>query len=142
MKRTVYAILFSLSLAAQPLYANVAVTMYTSGNGIQDMVFSGEYIFCATSGGVVQWDTRTMTYKKYTMADGLPDNSISSIAKSPDGKIWCSSGKGIAIFDVTSWKKYSEFTTAAQDIEFTPDGAFYASISNGVMRLKGVPGLF
>ncbi len=138
MNRIVSLGLFAFLFAAHSLQAEPTITMYTNGDSIQDMVFSGEYIFCATTGGVVEWNTRDMSYKKFTMADGLPDNIIRSITKSPDGKVWCGTSKGIAIYNGTTWESYSEHTTTAWDIEFASDGALYVSGGNeGVRRLKG-----
>jgi hypothetical protein len=107
MKTTILAAL-ALLLAEQPLSARVFSNVYTSGNCVKEMVWSGSSIFCATQGGIVQWDTRTMTYKKYTVLDGLPSNSAFSIAKGPDGTVWCGMSQGVVTFDGTSWKPYTQ----------------------------------
>ncbi len=136
MNRIACIAFFVFLFITHSLQAEPTVTMYTSGNGIQDMVFSNEFIFCATTGGVVKWDTRDMSYKKYTLADGLPENSINTVANSPDGKVWCGTSKGIAIFNGTSWAPYPEYTNSTADIEFTSDGILYVSGGEGVRRLK------
>ncbi len=64
MNRIACIAFFVFLFITHSLQAEPTVTMYTSGNGIQDMVFSNEFIFCATTGGVVKWDTRDMSYKK------------------------------------------------------------------------------
>ncbi len=136
MNRIVSLALFAFLFAAHSLQAEPIVTMISSGNNVQEMVLSSEHLFCATTGGVVEWDTRDMSYKKFTMVDGLPDNSIQTIVKSPDGKIWCTTGKGLAVFDGTSWLPFSGGSFLIKDIEFASDGTMYIPGQTGLRTLK------
>jgi len=62
------------------VYAQGIWTNYTNGNDINDIAIEGDYIWCATSCGVVRWDKRYGTYTKYTVADGLIHNEVHSVA--------------------------------------------------------------
>jgi ligand-binding sensor domain-containing protein len=149
MKRIIFISLLLLCAGMQSSDARVVTNMYTSGNKIAKMVYTGNSIICATAGGVVFWDTRTMTYKKYTYADGLPSNNVTSIALAPDGKVWCGTDMGIASYDGKSWTIYRNIpngfrnysmTANVFDITVTPDGVVWATAaaSNpyGVVRFK------
>ena len=54
---------------------------HTYVKGIRDIALHEDYLWCATSDGLVRLDTRTMTYKKYTASDGLIDNKVYSRIK-------------------------------------------------------------
>lgn len=144
MKRIAILILLAF-IAAHPIFAQVTVHMYTSGNNIQRMIRSGDTIICATAGGVACWDTRTMSYRIYTIADGLPSNNTACIAQSPDGTLWCGTDKGIACFDGTSWAAcsslpeiYRSKVTQVRDIAVAPDSTVWVSCVgiDGVFREK------
>ena len=45
---------------------NVFAQTYTNINNIFDMVTQGDYLWCATKGGVVRWNICDMTYKIFT----------------------------------------------------------------------------
>jgi len=48
-------------------------TNYTNGNYVNDLAFEGNYLWAATEGGVVRWDVRDGSYRKYTRSDGLAE---------------------------------------------------------------------
>jgi ligand-binding sensor domain-containing protein len=43
-------------------------------------------------------DTKTNTFKTYTVGDGLPDNTIKSVLEDSHGNLWLSTNKGISKF--------------------------------------------
>ena len=94
-------------LTVQFVYARGTWTNYTFENSIRDITIHGDYLWCATSNGVVRWDTRDMTYKQYTMSDGLVDNSIRSIAIGLNGDVWAGTRNGVSRFDGETWITYS-----------------------------------
>jgi ligand-binding sensor domain-containing protein len=56
--------------------------------------------------GVYSFDGKK--WKHYTVADGLVDNKICTIAVSPDGSVWFGSfDKGLSRFDGKTWKTFS-----------------------------------
>lgn len=61
---------------------------YEEANTIHDMIFEGNYLWLATSKGVVRWDLTKNSYNKWNEEDGLVVDNIYSIALSPDGTKW------------------------------------------------------
>ena len=57
-------------------------------------------IWMGTANGLFKFDTQTREIVKYTMSDGLPSNSISSIENDSVGNLWISTNKGISCFDM------------------------------------------
>ena len=84
---------------------------YSHENEITDIAVRGDYVWCATTNGLVRWDKRDMSYRKFTMADGLPHHIVNSIDIAPDGAVWCGTDGGLARFDGISWRVFK-----------TPDG--------------------
>ena len=82
-------------------------TTYTKVRTIFDIVVEGDYIWCATNGGVVRWNRRDGTYIKYTTADGLADNYVYSTAVDADNVKWFGTGDGVSSFDGTTWTTYT-----------------------------------
>ena len=107
IKRILFLTLL-LHMCSSVLSAQVNWRMYTNLNDIQDMALHENYLWCATSGGIVRWDTNDMTFRTYTTLNGLPSNYIISIAVEPNGRVWCGThDDGIACFDGNSWITYN-----------------------------------
>jgi len=75
---------------------------------------SNDTVFCAFrdrkgdvwigthGGGLNRLDTRTGTFRRYTKANGLPDNQIMSIVDDGEGSLWIASASGLARLDPQS----------------------------------------
>jgi ligand-binding sensor domain-containing protein len=50
---------------------------------------------------------RNQTWKRYTLSDGLPSENITSFGIQPDGTVWAAAKEGVARFNGTHWKTYS-----------------------------------
>ncbi len=75
-------------------------------------------LWVATSKGLYKMNAANYTYRLYTKADGLPNNSVMSIASEGD-KLWIGTGKGLTCMDVKSGKMSSYFLEdGLQDNEF------------------------
>ena len=61
-------------------------------------------VWVGTESGIYQYDKQKRNWKHYTTNDGLPDNTIASLASTSNG-VWCGTMKnGIAIFDYSTLK--------------------------------------
>ncbi|MEP6846995.1 MAG: triple tyrosine motif-containing protein, partial [Panacibacter sp.] len=67
-----------------------------------DPVDKNKFWIGSRGGGLLLWDVNKGLQKTYTTNDGLPNNTIYCILPDKDGKIWCSTNKGIFRFDVSS----------------------------------------
>jgi len=133
------AILFCTSLSAG---ADGTWTNFTNTNHITDIDFQGPYVWCATAGGVVRWDTRDMSCRVFGPEDGLPDYSATAIAVSGDGSVFAGTKKDVARFDGSRW---SRIPLLEKDKDFrrinavasAPDGTVWAAYwANPVCRWK------
>lgn len=97
-------------------------------------------IWIGTANGLYRFDSQTREFSKYTMTNGLPGNSISSIERSADGNLWISTNSGISCLNLQnqSFSNYyasdglqcNEFSKAASSVN-----------SNGMLFFGGMNGL-
>lgn len=129
-------------LTVSEISAEVVWTDYTSSNIINDIAIEGDYIWCATKGGVVRRDMRDGTYVKYTTADGLTGMHVCSVAVDADNVKWFgTNGQGISRFDGETWTTYySEYGEAGNiinDITVDCDNVKWFGTWHGLMRFDG-----
>ena len=75
-------------------------------------------LWVASNKGLYKMDAANYTYRLYTVDDGLPNNSVVSLAQE-GGKLWIGTGCGLACMDVKSGKMSSYFLEdGLQDNEF------------------------
>jgi len=83
---------------------------------ISDIAVEGDYLWCATSGGIIRWDTRDSTYEIYPKTeDGRVFQSFSLFVDKKGNKwasLWghyqiCYNGLGVGRFNGESWEAYS-----------------------------------
>ena len=73
---------------------------YSNKNPINALTFAGEKLVSATDGGVVVWDTNTLSPIPYTAGQGLPTNQTTAIAYCDweDDQVVVGGADGIALF--------------------------------------------
>lgn len=75
-------------------------------------------LWVASNNGLYKMNAANYTYKRYTVADGLPNNNVVSLAPEGD-KLWIGTGYGLACMDVKSGKMTSYLLEdGLQDNEF------------------------
>ena len=77
------------------VYARGTWTTFTNSDYISDMAIRSDTLWCATTGGVVRWNIRDMTYKKFITSDGLSNNYVTSIAIDSHGIVWAGTDGGV-----------------------------------------------
>jgi len=98
--------LASLVLSTDP------VQSWTNPNDIQGLAFDGQYLWAATSGGVVRWNQDMSEYVLYTVSDGLVSPTTLGVAVDGGGDVW------VAYAGLDVWSEYDGSTwatTARQD---------------------------
>ncbi len=78
-------------------------------NVINDIAVEGDLLWCATNGGVIQWNTQTGNYITYTTADGVYGDSQRFVEVDQNGVKWFGSNNGVLTFDGESWKTVMDF---------------------------------
>lgn len=98
------------------------------------------YLWIGThNGGLNKFNPETDNFLRYTMSEGLPDNSIYGILEDEIGNLWLSTNKGLSKFDpeteeFTNYDKYD----GLQNNEFK-EGAYFKT-SDGSLLFGGING--
>ncbi|GAB3935486.1 sensor histidine kinase [Mucilaginibacter myungsuensis] len=62
--------------------------------------YKGLVLIGSDDSGVFAWNMRTGRVKNYTTKDGLPANSIYSLAEDEHGTLWAGTGRGVSRFSI------------------------------------------
>jgi len=109
---------------------------FTNGNDIEDVAVGDSCVWCATTGGLVRWDTTDMSCRKFVTLDGLPSCDVTCVDVAPDGTVWCGTGdSGVARYDGSSWTVYTErdglIDNSVVDVAVSIDGAVWCAARDG-----------
>jgi hypothetical protein len=96
-------------------HAGVILKQYGSFRAVNDMVRSGNILWLATSGGVVEYDLSTSSYKTHAEISDIPDMNLTAAVKDPWGDLWFGSESGILV------------RLHPQTSAFTPDNSLAAA---------------
>jgi signal transduction histidine kinase/CheY-like chemotaxis protein len=90
-------------------------------------------------GGLLLFDRKTGSYKRYTTTDGLPGNTILRMLEDKQGNLWLSTYNGLSKFDVQQ-KKIRNFSQAdgLQSNQFSYHAAL--ALSSGEFLFGGIKG--
>jgi ligand-binding sensor domain-containing protein len=96
---------------------------------------------CVGSHGVSKFDG--INWTTYTTADGLADNSVTTIASDAHGNLWFGTpGKGVSKFDGASWTTYTTADGLSSDevnaIASDAGGNLWFGTNEGVSKFDGV----
>ena len=137
-----------LSMLVFQVFAEGTWTTFTNGNDVQDIAVDDRYVWCGTLGGIVRWDKNDMTYKKFTVSDGLSGNGINSLRIAPNGDVWVATYDGVSKYDGNNWTSYYKSDGLPLDgalaVGVAPDGTVWAGTSTrqaysgwGISRYDG-----
>jgi len=85
---------------ASLIVTDAAVQSWTDPNDVTAFLYQAPYIWAATSGGVVRWQTASSEHRLYTAQDGLASQAIRGMAQDGDGHIW------VGYADHEAWSEY------------------------------------
>lgn len=80
-------------------------TSFTSQNDIRDLMLVGDYIWCATNGGVFSYQISTGTYNQFNNTNGLTSVNAQTIEIDRNGNIW--------VGFIDGWINYYELQSAS-----------------------------
>ena len=107
---------------------------YITGDEVNDLAVQGNYLWAATTGGVVRWDRSHGTYVHYTTRDGLADNWVFGVAIDGEGHKWFATAGGVSEFDGTTWTNYTDadgmFRSFTVDIAIDSTGDLWVAYAN------------
>ena len=121
--------------------APVNITQHTYFTYVTGIAVKDKAVFCATKGGLVEWDVIASQYTTYTTLDGLPSNILSDVIFDRNGVIWIGSVNGVASFDGSYFKCYDVSdglpTNEINDLTIGPDGDLWVSTTEGAVSFRG-----
>lgn len=131
--RTAFAALMWVFSSTGFLSAGAITEVYTGGNHIHDIAVDGDFLWCATYGGVVCWNVRDMTAVKYNENDGLPFNDSEAVFIDSLDVVWAKTGRGLAYFDGSDWSSDDSGANPPPDDTMFMDGNVrWKTVSGGV----------
>ncbi|MBK8226419.1 MAG: hypothetical protein IPK70_04520 [Flavobacteriales bacterium] len=98
------------------------------------------YLWIGTmGGGLCRFEKSTGIVKRFTTAEGLPNNVVYGILPDDDGRLWMSTNKGIARFDPRT-QAFRNFVSGdgLQDDEFNRNA--FARLADGTLCFGGING--
>lgn len=107
----------------------------------QCIIEDGKYLWVATyNNGLIKFDPEINSHKRYTVADGLPDNNIYACVLDNAGHLWLTSDKGISEF-IEAKKSFRNFTKedGLQSNEFDANSVY--KNAEGDLFFGGVYGI-
>ncbi len=128
--------LTSLSIADDPQF-NVEVFDY--GNTINDLCISGDFILCATDGGLIKWDRKTLDYTIQNLFNRtnpgfwIDQPPVTHVAASADGHtmVVTEYGSAIIFYDGELWRNHNQgiFARPQQCLFADRSGRFWGGTS-------------
>jgi ligand-binding sensor domain-containing protein len=113
---------------------------FTNINIIKQIIADNHgYLWTASSGGVVQWYPQDGGYQKYTILDGLPDNTISAIGIDNHNQIWAGTYNGyICRYDGHNWiAQYPKIEEIITSFAFAKDDTLWVGTNRGIFHYDG-----
>ncbi|OYD15408.1 hypothetical protein CH333_05790 [candidate division WOR-3 bacterium JGI_Cruoil_03_44_89] len=104
-------------------------TNYTNSNEVSGSDIEGNYLWVATTGGVVSWNLSDSSYIKFTTKDGLADHNVKDVFVDNGGNRWFGTVEGVQKFDGAEWTTYNT------DNSPLPDNRVYAIIQDTLGRM-------
>ncbi|MBN1290230.1 MAG: hypothetical protein JXB48_00190, partial [Candidatus Latescibacteria bacterium] len=82
-------------------------TTYTNGNYIDDIAVYDDYVWCATSGGIVRWNKHDKTYEKFVTVENRPA-IFTGVTVDRTGTLWFGSSSAIVSYKDGVWSDQYE----------------------------------
>jgi ligand-binding sensor domain-containing protein len=112
-----------------------------SYNDVKSIVFIDNYAWIATNGGGLnRMDTKTDSFKVFTLAEGLSSNALMGLLKDTNNNLWISSTRGLMKFNTkTGEVEIFDKSQGIQGSEFKFNSQIV--LRDGRMMFGGVNGL-
>ncbi len=89
------------TITLAPLVIHEApLQFWTNPNDINGLLYDGQYLWAATRGGVVRWQTGSGESRVFTLNDGLMSLATQGLAQDGEGHIW------VGYVDHPAWSEY------------------------------------
>lgn len=75
-------------------------------NRVNNLSSDGQTVYAGGPSGLTLWNSLDGSYEHWTIADGLPDNSVNDTFTDGDGVLWVATNNGLGRYDGGSWTIY------------------------------------
>jgi len=79
-----------------------------SYNNVLDIEVEGNFLWAATSAGIVRWNMSTKKYQRVAVKVDFPSEAITSVTVDFNGNKWFGTKRGIILFDGSKWKIFNK----------------------------------
>ena len=111
-------------------------TAFTSMRDMNDVMVDRNFVWAATSGGVLRYDQESRTYSRFTRLDGLAGNKVLSLARDDNGDVWMGTDhQGLSRFSAANARfdrLFFEFAELAVNVMVTRGNRVFIGTSRGV----------
>jgi beta propeller repeat protein len=91
-----------------PFNGESMLRAFTTGDAVLGLLLDGNELWATTPGGVIRWDLRDGSQRKYTTQDGLGSNNVREIVRDSQGNIWVTCYvSGVSRFYGDKWESYT-----------------------------------
>ncbi len=109
---------------------------------VQDVVFQGDSIWCATNHGVLKWNRSSRSYTEFTQKDCLSSDIVYSVAMGANGILWFGTMAGLTAFDGIKWTTYTALSNGfpsdrIKACRMDGNGMLWCGTDNGVFSFDG-----
>ena len=100
---------------------------------------SGQFWVGTQEGGLLLFDRQSGKYRRFTTAEGLPDNTVLRILEDPHGNLWMSTYNGLSEYQQKE-RRFRNFSTSdgLQSMQYSFNAAL--TLSTGEMLFGGIKG--
>ena len=80
-------------------HSDEEIEIFSNSNDVRGILVQDNFLWAASIGGLIKWDTISKTYTKYTTENGLSDLYINCIEEDSQGNLWMGTHWGLNKYD-------------------------------------------
>jgi two-component sensor histidine kinase len=133
---------FQMTTAKQTKYTVSAEKGSINSNELTCLLMekSGDLWIGTVGGGLNYFDRKKNTFYHYTIENGLCDNSVYSLVKDGNGRLWIGTGNGLSCFDIAA-NTFKNFYRSDGLVNSEYNRYSACKFDNGAILMGGTSGL-